>query len=663
MVRTFMIKIASFVVLGLCLSLSGPVMASHSLEPFPLYDVIAPNVAFWTKVYSQYETTQGIVHDSRDLDIIYDVIALKKSDLAGARKTNRLRIKRANSRIIHLLERLAKNPDSKDTECRRIAGLFGERASPAAFRKAARHVRCQIGQKDRFIMGLKRSGVYLDHITKIFQSHGLPTDLAFLPHVESSFNTKAYSKFGAAGIWQFTRSTGKGYMQVGYVVDERRDPLIASHGAARLLKANYAALGSWPLAITAYNHGAAGMRRAKRKHGTYEVIVRHYRSRTFKFASRNFYSEFLAARLVAKNAQRYFGTLALDPPLRFRTVPLDGYVAFQDLCNHFDVSAAELKSLNPSLRAPVINGQKYVPKGYTLRLPAYDAHESAALAATLEPALYKAKQKPSRFYTVQRGDTAGRIAREQGIKLDDLIMANHLNRRATIYPRQTLRIPLPGESVPEVKAQKTPVAHPAPKTSPEEAQPALLVVAAAPEVGVEASSETQDKGTPGLRLETLNKDPEDINPEIVTADIHVLKSYDHKGRPVGLIQVEVEETLGHYAEWLKVRARELRRLNGLSYGRMLRSGQKIKIPLHRVSGQEFEEQRYEYHKRLQEDFFAVYRIEKLYTYQVKGGDSYWTLCRDQFEVPLWLLRRCNPEVEFRDLRVNQHIVVPSVDKS
>jgi membrane-bound lytic murein transglycosylase D len=203
----------------------------------------------------------------------------------------------------------------------------------------------------------------------------------------------------------------------------------------------------------------------------------------------------------------------------------------------------------------------------------------------------------------------------------------------------------------------------APKVS-SDVQPAVLMVAATPVVVMEASTEVQEQeAAPDLRLEMLNKDPEDINPEIVTADIHILRTYDHQGRPVGLIQVEVEETLGHYAEWLKVRARELRRLNGLRYGRMLRSGQKIKIPLHRVSGKKFEEQRYEYHKRLQEDFFAVYRIERLYTYQVKGGDSYWTLCRDQFEVPLWLLRRCNPEVEFRDLRVNQHIVVPSVDKS
>ena len=167
MVRTFLNKTASLVALGFCLSLGTPVMAGHGPEPFPRYDVIAPNVAFWTKIYSQYETTQGIIHDSRNLDIIYCIIPLKHPDRVGARKTNRLRVKRANNRIIHLLKKLAQNPQSTDSECRRIAALFGDKASAGIFRKAARQVRCQIGQKDRFITGLKRSGAYLDHIIKI----------------------------------------------------------------------------------------------------------------------------------------------------------------------------------------------------------------------------------------------------------------------------------------------------------------------------------------------------------------------------------------------------------------------------------------------------------------------------------------------------------------
>jgi membrane-bound lytic murein transglycosylase D len=206
------------------------------------------------------------------------------------------------------------------------------------FGRARHRVRCQIGQRDRFRAGLVRSGAYIDQMRAIFSAHGLPADLAFLPHVESSFNTNAYSKFGAAGMWQFTRSTGKRFMTVDYVLDERRDPIVAAQAAARLLKENHDRLGSWPLAITAYNHGAAGMQRAKAAHGDYPAIFTSYKGRTFKFASRNFYSEFLAARRVASDYRRYFGDLALAAPKPSRSVSLDGYAALTDLCRHFNVS-------------------------------------------------------------------------------------------------------------------------------------------------------------------------------------------------------------------------------------------------------------------------------------------------------------------------------------
>jgi len=91
----------------------------------------------------------------------------------------------------------------------------------------------------------------------------------------------AYSKYGAAGVWQFMRGTGKRFMQVDYVIDERLDPITATDAAARLLRENYGMLGTWPLALTAYNHGGAGMKRAVNKLGTsrIDVIVERYQSR------------------------------------------------------------------------------------------------------------------------------------------------------------------------------------------------------------------------------------------------------------------------------------------------------------------------------------------------------------------------------------------------
>jgi len=91
--------------------------------------------------------------------------------------------------------------------------------------------------------------------------------------------------------------------------------------------------------------------------------------------------------------------------------------------------------------------------------------------------------------------------------------------------------------------------------------------------------------------------------------------------------------------------------------------QKIKIPLHRVTAEVFEQNRYEFHKRLQEDFFAVYRIGELQDYFVRHGDNYWTLSQTKFEIPMWLLKHCNPETDLADLQINQKLIIPIVEKA
>ena len=89
----------------------------------------------------------------------------------------------------------------------------------------------------------------------MLKRHGVPEEIAALPHVESSFNPEAYSKVGAAGLWQFMPSTAKRFMRVDGIVDERLDPYSATEAAANLMLYNYRLLGSWPLTVTAYNHG------------------------------------------------------------------------------------------------------------------------------------------------------------------------------------------------------------------------------------------------------------------------------------------------------------------------------------------------------------------------------------------------------------------------
>lgn len=412
-------------------------------DTFPNPPAIQPTVQFWLSIYTQYALTQGVVHDSRYPEIIYAVIQLKHPDAHGANRTNTHRMRQARHTYRNILDRLIAHPDSKDPEVRRVADLFGPAVTPSQLRKAKRRIRCQVGQRDRFREGLIRSATHMHAIRKIFRQAGLPEDLAYLPHVESSFNYHAHSKSGAVGIWQFTQRTGRHYLQIDYALDERFDPLRASEAAASLLKTNYKRIESWPLAITAYNHGISGMLRAKRRHTTYAAIFQNYRSRRFRFASRNFYPEFLAAREAATNAHKYFADLpSSDEHRTFQAIP-DGFVPFKTVARHFKLDADFLHQLNPALRPPIINGLQDIPAGYPIRLPAHEWQNRLAYNARIPHGLLGARQKGCPVYRVRKGDTVAAIAHRHNLKVIDLVAANNLSKRGNrIYVNQKLRLPL-----------------------------------------------------------------------------------------------------------------------------------------------------------------------------------------------------------------------------
>ena len=258
-----------------------------------------------------------------------------------------------------------------NNEEERILKLFPEGTSNAEFRAAAGRLRFQLGQADRFRAGLIRSGTWKPYIHEVLAERGLPLELAALPHVESSFDPTGYSKVGAAGMWQFMRSTGVRYMRIDHIVDERRDPFFSTDAAARLLADNYSVIQSWPLALTAYNHGLAGMRRAVQQQKTSDVatIVAKYQSRSFGFASRNFYTAFLAALEIDSNPDRYFPNLKIDPPSDTATITVPAFMTVDTLADALNLREGTLRTLNPALTDIVWSGDKLVPQGFELRLP------------------------------------------------------------------------------------------------------------------------------------------------------------------------------------------------------------------------------------------------------------------------------------------------------
>jgi peptidoglycan lytic transglycosylase D len=632
---------------------TGEILAAS--DPFPVYECLESNVGFWNKVYTKYTTKQGILHDSSDVSIIYEAVDLVDQQKPNARKINEARIRESKRKYEDILEKLARAESPSSLDENRIAALFAPTAGRTDLLAAKGNLRCQIGQMDRFQDGLVRSGAFLEKIKEIFESYGLPADLAYLPHVESSFNYDAYSKFGAAGIWQFMRPTGKRFMEIGYTMDERRDPIRSSHAAAKLLKGNYEAVGDWPTAITAYNHGLGGMLRAKQSLGNYEEIFRRYESPLFKFASRNFYAEFLAARDVAKNYQQYFGELTLNKPAKYREIVLASYLPMSDLVRNSGLDAQVIRSLNPALREPVYKGQKFIPKGYSLRLPVAPGESPEAVGSGFAQRIYKSEQKRSLFYTVQRGDTARDVARIHGIELSQLVLANNLNNKATIYAGQNLRIPAPDEKIENlvtvtlIRDKASSAVH-AESTSATKGEPA-------PKAEVEMPQESP----PTAAQERIRLSELPTNPSIVTGDLVVQKVTTRNGRLIGVIRAEAEETLGHYADWVGVSSQVIRKLNGWRNARTLKLHELVRIPLDRVSKEDFEEKRFEYHKEVEEDFFASYRVENVKIYKIGDGDNIWALCQEMFDVPFWLVVKYNPGLDFNSLKPSSELFVPVVE--
>jgi membrane-bound lytic murein transglycosylase D len=171
-------------------------------------------------------------------------------------------------------------------EERRIAAMFAKMPGSDRFQLAADRVRSQSGLRKRFAAGIGRWSGYREEMRDVFRARGLPTELIVIPLFESCFNLDAYSKVGAAGVWQFMPSTGRLFMRVDGAIDERRDPIRSTEAAAAYLGRDYELLGSWPLAITAYNHGRGGMARATSELGTRTSEPSSSRTRETRSASR-----------------------------------------------------------------------------------------------------------------------------------------------------------------------------------------------------------------------------------------------------------------------------------------------------------------------------------------------------------------------------------------
>src|SRR5882724_11414907 len=411
-------------------------------DPMPRPPELERDVQFWIRIYSEVDTNGGFLHDEHNLAVVYEKLHFAPN--TSSREREKI-VDQGKARYAAALKRIAAaNGGQLSDDDQRIRDMWGSEGTPARLLEATDEIRFQLGQSDRFRLGLIRSGAWETHIAETLANLGLPAELAVLPHVESSFNPAAYSKVGAAGLWQFMRSTGRRYMRIDNAVDDRMDPFRSTEAAAQLLSYNYRLLGSWPLALTAYNHGAEGVRRAKETLGTDDIvrIVRAYKGRTFGFASRNFYVSFLAALEIDRNPEKYFGGVERATEARFQEVTVPGFVQMSSLERALRIDRQKLRELNPALLRSVWDGQRHVPKAYHLRLPmGGDKWTNDLLAARLSPGDFFAGQPEPRRYRVRRGDTVARVADQYGVTAEALARLNRVRTSGKLKVGRVINLP------------------------------------------------------------------------------------------------------------------------------------------------------------------------------------------------------------------------------
>src|SRR5215472_8571481 len=639
------------------------VQASDGDMPRP--GALETDVQFWIRVYTQIDTNAGFLHDQYNLGTVYETLHFAPDASQSAREHE---VDEHRERIAAALRRIAAAGDTPlSEEDQRIKDMWGS-ASPGRLREAVDDIRFQLGQADRFRAGLIRAGAWETHIAETLANRGLPAELAVLPHVESSFNPAAYSKVGAAGLWQFMRSTGRRYMRIDRSVDDRLDPFRSTEAAAQLLGYNYRVLGTWPLAITAYNHGSAGMLRAKETLGTDDIvtIVRRYNSRTFGFASRNFYVSFLAALDIDHNPDKYFGAVQKESEAKFQVVPVPGFVSMVTLERVLNVRPDALRALNPALLRPVWDGQLRVPRDYRLRLPTDGEQWTPELLAhQLNPhELYAGQPQPKR-YKVQAGDTLAGLADRYGVPIDTLARLNRLRVSAQLRVGRTIELP-EGAAVQVASATPVPAPGGAAAGAPAGGTADLGAVPAA----VAQRESAEDAAALATITVVASRDQpvsaaqaEALSPALgPAADIQQSADpTDYSVRKDDSLRVAAEETLGHYADWLGVSAQRLRDLNHMTMKKPVLVGHRLKLDFHKVSHDVFEQHRREYHQQLQAAYFAAHRIAGTEIYIARSGDSLWTVTRRARQLPEWLLVQYNPDVDFSELRAGMQIVIPRVE--
>ncbi|MFW6324077.1 MAG: LysM peptidoglycan-binding domain-containing protein [Desulfovibrionales bacterium] len=371
--------------------------------------------------------------------------------------------------------------------------------------------------KTTFQKWLKRSEPFLPYIQAHFAARGLPPDLVYLPFAESGYNPWAYSRAGAAGLWQFMPYTGRKFdLQVDWWIDERRDPYLATEAAASYLELLYEKFDDWYLALAAYNAGEGRIARALAKSGCDNIFDLAKNRGLLPLETRHYVPKFLAILKIIRNLETLgFETLQSNgapAPEMIEVKPGTDLLALADACS---INWKDFRHMNPAFRRmvspPDQTARVYLPTekvevakahledessrkyaGYTRHRIAsgeswwrisrrYDVpvsilkklnnrrsnilrpgewvlvpgHSRQTASASLSKKRMIAMQRSN--YVVQKGDTLWDISRATDIPVKTILEANGMQNARNLRTGQKLYIPHSSEKPTRVAKTEPPV--------------------------------------------------------------------------------------------------------------------------------------------------------------------------------------------------------------
>ena len=287
--------------------------------------------------------------------------------------------------------------------------------------------------RDSFSVWLARSGKYISIMQEVFEQKGLPTDLVFLPLIESGFDPFAVSSRSAAGPWQFMADTAEKYgLRINWWTDERRDPIKATEAAASYLKRLHDLFGSWPLALASYNAGEGRVSRAISKANTDDFWHLH-NTRLLPKQTRDYVPLYLAAAIIAKNPEKHGFEPTEKEDFKFDEILLHDSLSLPVAARCAGTSVQRLRELNPALNRNVTPPYQ----NYILRIPEGTKDTFKASLEKLSPDEKRAWDK----IKVKKGDSFWSLAKKYRLSVAAFKEINNLEGKTRLRAGEYVLVP------------------------------------------------------------------------------------------------------------------------------------------------------------------------------------------------------------------------------